>query len=249
MCENKTATARIRANRLRCVVAAASLWMAAAVHATPITFEFTALITEVTGLDPAWVGLDLTGTIVMDLSDPLIAGDIGPNASQYGKRSEQLDTSWLQVSLRNPDGSVFSIGQTSIIDPTESEDAYTDLYNRASDDPQAGYDRFSTYRSTYDPADPDKRRTFGLLLQGAGAQAMGLVSSADYFDVAFDPLQANIANYGWFDFISGTEAYQGYGFTVTSLARAAVPEPATASMLAMGLLLSVAFARTRNRPT
>jgi hypothetical protein len=80
----------------------------------------------------------------------------------------------------------------------------------------------------------------------AGPQATGLVSSADYFDVVFDPPQPIAQT------TAGSTSFQyrvlqGYEFIVTSLARAAVPEPATVSMLAMGLLLGIVFARTRKR--
>lgn len=216
-------------------------------QADVVLFDFTGVVsTSVLGggtmetleqstLPSSWIGQLVSGTIRMDLS---AAGhqeyfpDLG--MSQVSTTSEFPNADWLQTTVHQPDGSTVVIASGPAPDPypiLEGNDAYSHIRN-STDVDEFYVQRNFTNTVTY----PQQFFSISLSSRFGG---LGLTDSSDYRNVHFDVAQANWNNFGLVTKLDAAGVGYQYGFQVLSLNQsvAAIPEPSTWLLMAVGIAL------------
>ena len=196
-------------------------------------------------LPASWIGQTVSGTIRMDLSAVPQRQFPELGMTQVGKTPEFPYTDWMQVTVHQPDGSTIVIpsGPAPVPYPTaEGDDAYSDIRNSADADEfyvQRTFSNTATYPQQFFSIDLSSR-----------IGGLGLTDSADYHNVDFDVAQANWSNAGLVTKLGAAGVGYEYGFQVLSLNQtvlAAIPEPATWLLTAVGMALLPALRTIRRR--
>ena len=188
-------------------------------------------------LPSSWIGQAVSGTVSIDLGVVPITSYPELGLNQAGKTADFPYSDWMQVSVRQPDGSTIVIpsGPAPVPYPTmEGDDAYSQVQNSATRDSFNVTRNFSNGGSSY------PQQTFSIELDSVSG-GLGLTDSSDYRNVHFDPLQANRSNAGIVTKLDAAGVGYQYGFQVLSLNQsvAAVPEPSTWLLLSAGIALLV----------
>ncbi len=228
------------------------LFVAAAAHAAPFTFNFTGHVSDQilqSGMlqpsytsNSAWLGMSLSGTLTLDLDNVPASPTNVPGMTGYGATQDYPDASWISATVTNPDGSIVNIAtsvQPHPLPVAEGNDAYTLLRHFTEDG------SFYAQR-TYTNLVSFPQQQFFLALRAVGPAAPLLTSSDDYADVVINAGAANYENFGYVrNYTAEDEGYE-YGFTIDTVTRAPadVAEPSSWALatLAAGSLL---FARRR----
>jgi len=188
-------------------------------------------------LPSSWIGQMVSGTVSIDLGEVPINVIPESGMSQAGKTADFPYTDWMQVTVRQPDGSTIAIpsGPAPVPYPTmEGDDAYSHIQDSATRDSFYVGRNFSNGGSSY------PQQTFQIELDSVMG-GLGLTDSSDYRNVHFDPLQANRTNAGIVTKLDAAGVGYQYGFQVLSLNQsvAAIPEPGTWLLMAAGIALLV----------
>jgi|GEM_PF-1583534 len=226
------------------------------VWATPIVFEFTGTITD-TVIDKTfgnetklmsrteWIGQQISGTISLDLDDQWkYFGDDDPYTIFKSYDTRATGAEWMQVKLRNPDGTYFDSslatdGRSIPFDPYPNS-AYAQIVHLMDDAyygvPLSNVDFSRWYHNDNSPL---MYNHFELGLIGNGDNASSLVSSKNFDDIIVKPDFANLQNYGLVRQSHRTLADPSYYFLIDSFSRieTEVPEPPAPLLLFSALLV------------
>jgi len=188
-------------------------------------------------LPSSWIGQVVSGTVSIDLGEVPITDYPELGLRQASKTGYFPHTDWMQVTVRQPDGSTIVIpsGPAPVPYPTmEGDDAYSHIQNSATRDSVNFGRSFSNGGSSY------PQQTF-LIELDSYMGGLGLTDSFDYRNVHFDPLQANRSNAGIVTKLDAAGVGYQYGFQVLSLNQsvAPIPEPGTWLLMAGGVTLLV----------
>ncbi len=188
-------------------------------------------------LPSSWIGQTVSGTVSIDLGEVPINVIPESGMTQVARTADFPYADWMQVTVRQPDGSTIVIpsGPAPVPYPTfEGDDAYSHIQNSATRDSVYLGRNFSNGGSSY------PQQSFQMQLDSF-LGGLGLTDSSDYRNVHFDPAQANWNNAGLVTKLDAAGVGYQYGFQVLSLNQsiAAVPEPGTWLLMAAGIALLV----------
>jgi len=223
--------------------------------ATPITFEFTGTVTN-TVIDtifgdngiketryPEWNGQQVTGILTLDLEGQWEYFSEDDPYTIYKSFGSVADSNWMQLTLRNPDGTYFDSSRATYGKPTPfnpyPNSAYAQIVHLSDVNPEPPLSNLVVSRGYYDSASPLAYNYIELTLIGNGSNAHLLTSSKDFDDVIINPEFANLQNYGSVNQSNRTLTSPGYHFTIDSFnrVRTEVPEPSAPLLLFSGLLI------------
>jgi len=195
----------------------------------------------------SWIGQAVSGTVSIDLGAVPLREFPELGLSQASKTADFPFTDWMQVTVHQPDGSTIVIpsGPAPVPYPTaEGDDAYSQVQNSADTDSFYVQRTFSNGGTSY----PQQSFSIDLTSRAGG---LGLTDSADYRSVHFDVAQANWSNAGLVTKLDGAGIGYQYGFQVLSLNQsvAAIPEPSTWLLMAVGVALLVSRLKPIRRVT
>ena len=196
-------------------------------------------------LPSSWIGQMVSGTVSIDLGEVPINVLPEFGMSQVGKTADFPYADWMQVTVRQPDGSTIVIpsGPAPVPYPTmEGDDAYSHIQNSATRDSVYLGRNFTNGGNSY------PQQSFQIDLDSF-MEGLGLTDSSDYRNVHFDPLQANRTNAGIVTKLDAAGIGYQYGFQVLSLNQsvAAVPEPGSWVLIAGGIALLVSRRKSGRR--
>lgn len=231
----------------RVTTLAVTLSMCASAWAVPITFEFSGTVTDIvlilngpvkkTTTHPEWIGQKVTGSLTMEfLQDPAENENI---SSYYGAG---LESNWMSLKIKNPDGTFFDTADSDFINPTASDPvtdfAYTMLTHFQRDYNGVPQSDFIVHRQ-YQNTSPFLMNFAELGLRANGDNVGLLTSSANFNDVVINPEFANMHNYGRVYQAKKKHFVHDYYFSIDTFERmdANVPEPAGLLLLLSGLLV------------
>ncbi|MEN0037937.1 MAG: hypothetical protein AAGC78_12765 [Cellvibrio sp.] len=217
--------------------------------AIPLTFDFTGTISNTVLISkiqqtlatshPQWNGLQVTGTVTMDLDESSASPYNGLGYSQYSTQEDIYPyADWMSFSVTNPDGSILDISDSIPITPEpdlEGNNAYTHLAHQSYLYGDSGFYAQRIYNNFV----PYPRNSAALSLRAVDDNARWLTSSANYNDVIIKPEFANHDNYGWIYQLNDLGIGHEYYFRIDSLKRrpAEVPEPSIWLLFISSLLL------------
>lgn len=216
--------------------------------AMPIMFEFTGTVSDSVLISrryqtiytnvPEWSGLQVTGSVVMELPELAASPNNSPSHSIYGQREEFPYADWMTFRLTHPDGSLFEVPGSTPATPVPEgigNDAYTQLSHLSYIN---GASSFYATRS-YNNSLTYPQKSISISLTAVGGNANWLTNNADFYNVEVNPEFANFENYGSVSDYSGLGVGHKYTFTIDSLKRvnARVPEPSLWLLALTGLLL------------
>lgn len=226
-----------------------ALTLATTSNAVPLTFEVSGTISDkilsssnyetVPLSHPEWNGLEVTGTLSLDLERLAINHQTTFEVTLHNKEDEpNRRADWMSFEITNPDGSNILISDSTPIYPDPdsyppANDASTFLTHYVNDS------AFYVSRDYSAFLEPYPRNYFYIALLAMGGNADKLTTGADYYNAMIYPEFANINN--WAHVAQFNEAGVGheYYFTITSLKRieVEVSEPCSLLILMSGLLL------------
>lgn len=217
--------------------------------AIPLTFEFTGTISNTVLISriqqtlftshPQWNGLQVTGTVTMDLPELAASPYNGLGYSQYGTSQDAYPyADWMSFTVTNPDGTILDISDSIPIIPApdlEGDSAYTHLAHQSYMYGDSGFYAQRIYNNFV----PYPRNSAALSLRADGDNAQWLTSSANYNNVIIKPEFANMDNYGWIYQLDDMGVGHEYYFRIDSVKRkpTEVPEPSVLLLFISGLLL------------
>lgn len=229
----------------------------APVWAKPVIFEFTGIVTDsvIDGdfgelikeplAHPEWVGKKVFGTVTMDFDGQWEYFSDDDPYKIYKSYGSVADSAWMQVTLKNPDGSYFdsslaTYGPSIPFDPYPNN-AYTQLLHMSDLVPGGPYSNFQVSRGYHNKDAFWKYNSIELTLGSKGDYASLLTSGRNYEDVILNPEFANVRNFGSVKQSNRTLTSPNYYFTIDSFIRTSthVPEPAAPLLLFSGLLIAL----------
>ncbi|RYE32458.1 MAG: hypothetical protein EOP48_31055 [Sphingobacteriales bacterium] len=225
------------------------------VWAKPILFEFTGTVTD-SVIDavfgelvteplehPEWVGQQVFGTVTMDLEGQWEYFDDDDPYKIFKSHGSVADSNWMQVKLRNPDGTYFdsslaTYGPSIPFDPLPNT-AYAQLTHMSNFTPGVPSSNFQVVRRYHDSESFRRYNYIELTLSGNGDNAHLLTNSKNYEDAIIKPEFANVRNFGAVKQSNRTLTSPNYYFNIDSFTRIStnVPEPSAPLLLFSGLLI------------
>jgi hypothetical protein len=240
-----------------CAIAASIfvLMINASAWATPLIFDFTGTVTDsifdtrfgnnVTTVTrhPEWNGQQVTGVITLELEGQWKFADEDDPYTIFKSDGSVADSEWMQVKLRNPDGTYFdsphaTYGSSTPFNPLPNS-AYTQLTHLIEIDASAPVSNVGFSRRYHNSNSPRPYNYIDLTLIGNGDNAHSLMNSKEYENVVFNPEFANVTNYGAVYQSSHTPTDPDYYFIIDSLSRRGtdVPTPSAPLLLISGLFI------------
>lgn len=224
----------------------------ASVSATPIIFEFTGTVNDKVTNEmfgeygtritehPEWNGQQISGTVSLDLE---FFGS-GSNVAYSSRDTRAAGAIWMQVKLRNPDGTYFDSslatdGPSIPFNPFPNSASANIVHLMDNAYYGTPISNLVLNRRYHDDNSADVYNYFELGLIGNADNANGLVSSKNFDEVIVKPEFANLRNYGMVTQSHRTLANPSYYFSIDSFSRVAteVTEPSALILLFSALFV------------